>query len=485
MTWSMPQSAAPTPPNQPTAPPGPLTLGDLFSSLFATYKAGWKLFLMLCLVPILLAFAAAVVIGVAAFAMLAPAIGSMFGTQTPNPSGLIGSIVGLSLLGVVVLIVVSLISYVYYSRIYIAAIDYATGREIPTGPSLAARTQGLMGRLVQLVLIYAGAVIALYLVMALVLVAILGASGGSPSGGAAFLIFVLWVAFIVGVVWVGIKVTYTLVVLAEERLSAMDAIRRSFALTKGAFWRTFGYLLVIGFAIGIVTSIPQAMLSSGAQSASGGGSSVMIFLGSLVLLALSFALMPVQNIWLGLMYVGRTREVANQAAGYPQSGYPGGAAAWGAPATPFGQTPDQYGDQTGGRFTDPAQNAGSGYGQPAADPYAQPGGYGQPGSSDPYGQQGGSTPYGQPGSSAPYTPPASGQPGAASDPYAPPASYGQQTPSSDPYGQPGATSAPYGQSTPQNPYQPGAGAPDQQGEQGQRPEDQPPSDNGYYGRPTN
>ena len=484
MTWSMPQSAAPTPPNQPTAPPGPLTLGDLFSSLFATYKAGWKLFLMLCLVPILLAFAAAVVIGVAAFAMLAPAIGSMIGTQTPNPSGLIGSIVGLSLLGVVVLIVVSLISYVYYSRIYIAAIDYATGREIPTGPSLAARTQGLMGRLVQLVLIYAGAVIALYLVMALVLVAILGASGGSPSGGAAFLIFVLWVAFIVGVVWVGIKVTYTLVVLAEERLSAMDAIRRSFALTKGAFWRTFGYLLVIGFAIGIVTSIPQAMLSSGVQSASGGGSSVMIFLGSLVLLALSFALMPVQNIWLGLMYVGRTREIANQAAGYPQSGYPGGAA-WGAPATPFGQTPDQYGDQAGGRFTDPAQNATGGYGQPAADPYTQPGGYGQPGSSDPYGQQGGSTPYGQPGSSAPYTPPTSGQPGAASDPYAPPASYGQQTPSSDPYGQPGAASAPYGQSTPQNPYQPGAGAPDQQGEQGQRPEDQPPSDNGYYGRPTN
>lgn len=521
MTWSMPQSAAPLPPNRPTAPPGPLMLGDLFSSLFATYKAGWKLFLMLCLVPILLAFAAAVIIGFAVFAALAPVMGSILSSGRGfDPASVAVSLIGVSLLSIVVIFVVSLISYVYYCRIYIAAIDYATGREIPTWASLAARTQGLLGRLAQLVLIFAGVAIAVYFVLGFVVFGLLAASDGGRSGAPVFFIFVLLLGVFVGLLWVSVKLTYVLVVLAEERLSAMDAIRRTFTLTKGAFWRTFGYLFIIGLAIGLVTAIPQGMLSAGAQAAARGNSSGMALFGSLLLLVLTFALMPVQNIWLALMYVGRTREIANQAAGYTNPGYPGTGTSWGAPASPFGQTPDQYRDQQAPGYPAPSDPYGqpgaygqpgptnqppsgqAGYGAPGTDaPYGQPdtgqqggqpstgGPYGQPGAEGPYGQPNTGNPYGtQPGSGTPYGQPGNGgpygtQPGA---PYGQPDANGSYTggpaptsPGGTPY--PPNSSAPYGQSTPQAPYQPG---PPSTGGQPPRPEDQPPSGDGYYGRPS-
>ncbi len=451
----MPQSSVPMPPNQPTAPPGPLTLGDLFSSTVATYKRGWKLLVPLACVPIAIYAVALVVLGILMAVVLMPVLT----TRNPDFGAAAGPIIGVSVLAVVGLIALSIFCYVFYGRVMLASLDYATGRDVPTWATLAQRTQGLMGRLVGFAAICAGVGLAVYLVFGVIVgVAALGL-GRNNSGVAAFVIFLAVVALGVAAMWVSIKIIYTVIVMAEERLKAMDAFKRSFALTKGAFWRTLGYSLVIGLVVGVITSIPQGMMNTGLQNATeGGGFGVLGVLGGLLVLLLNIALIPITHIWTSLMYLGRTRELANIAAGYPASGYVAGYGAAGAPwhdaGQPFGQAPGQY-DQGGydpnagypgasyPSTTYPPQNA---YGTPGAGQYPQAGAQ-QPdpfSQSDPFGGQAGRAPQG----GAPFGMPGGGAP-QGTDPY-----------------QQGGPAAP-------------------QGEQGQqRPDDQqPPSGGDYFGRP--
>lgn len=337
----MPQSSVPMPPNQPTAPPGPLTLGDLFSSTVATYKRGWKLFLPLACIPIAIYAVAFIVLGIVMVLAFIP----LANTRVPDFGAALGPIIGVSALAIIGLIAISIFCYVFYGRMMLASLDYATGREVPTWATLAQRTQGLMGRLVAFAAICAGVGIAAYLVFAIVIGATVFGLSRNNSGAAAFIIFLAVAAFAVAAIWISVKITYTLVVMTEERLSAMDALKRSFALTKGAFWRTFGYSLVIGLVLGVITSIPQGMMNTGLQNASSGsGFGAMGLLGSLLVLVVSIAVVPVSYIWTSLMYLGRTRELANIAAGYPATGagygaYGAAGAPWQDQGQPFGQTP--------------------------------------------------------------------------------------------------------------------------------------------------
>ncbi|QIK72466.1 hypothetical protein G7070_09565 [Propioniciclava coleopterorum] len=341
----------------------------------------------------------------------------------PDPGALMGSIIGVSLLGVLIMVALSIFTYVFYARMMVATLDYATGRTVPTWATLTERTRGLMGRLVGFILICAGIGLAAYVVFASILFAVIAGSGGNPSGGATFLIVVATIALMVAAVWVSVRITYALVIMAEEGLKAWDALKRSFALTKGAWWRTFGYQLVIGLVVGIITSIPQGMITGAAQSAAQGqGAGAMGFIGGLLAFVLSIALIPVSYIWIALMYLGRTREVANAGAGYPVGpSFPGGAP-WNDPGQPFGQTPGQYDD--GARYAADPQ-------QPYPGAPEAPGQYGAPGQYD-----------------------ASGQYGAPDQP-------GQQ----DPFGRPDA--------------QPGQGGEQKPGEGGS------PTDDDFFGRPKN
>ena len=463
----MPQSAAPLPPNQPTAPPGPLTLGDLFSSTVATYRKGWKLFFALVLAPILISLVGLLVLAGVAAAIIVPQ--AMSGRA--DPASMIGSIAGISVLAIIVVLLISLLSYVFYCRIMLATLDYATGRTTPTWATLTERTRGLMGRLFGLVLIYLGIGVAAYLVLILGVFATVAASGGNqPGAGAVFGLVILTLAFFVAAIWFSTKVVYTLTIMAEEGLKAWDAIKRSFALTAGAWWRTFGYILVIGIVIGVISSIPQGLITAGAQSAAqGNGASAGVFIGSLLVMVINFVLLPVQQIWVALMYLGRTRELSNATAGY-SGGAPG--APWADQGQPFGQSPEQYSDQPydapGGRYAaDPQQ--GYGAADPGQDPFGQPGRYGAPGQDS--GQYG--TPsqdsgrYGAPGQdSGQYGAPGqdSGRYGDPSDPYGRPADGQPGSPSDGAYHQPGSD---------------GGNAP-KPGDEGE-----PPADGDFFGRPKN
>jgi hypothetical protein len=110
----------------------------------------------------------------------------------------------------------------------------------------------------------------------LVIVAVASTAGG----GAAFAIgFVLVIALVVGLVYLGTMLTFAPVAVVLERLPIMPAIQRSFALVRGAFWRVLGIRLlgaiVANFVAGAV-AIPFTITAQFLLFGSGSTTSIML-----------------------------------------------------------------------------------------------------------------------------------------------------------------------------------------------------------------
>ena len=137
--------------------------------------------------------------------------------------------------------------------------------------------QRARGRLLALigfvVLEFLGAVILIAVVVGVLVAAI-----SAVNGGAAFVIGApLVVALVVGLVYLGVKLSFAPTLIVLERLDIVSAVRRSFALVKNDFWRVFGIIalgqLVSGMIAGAV-SVPftfggQLLLVMGSGSMTG------------------------------------------------------------------------------------------------------------------------------------------------------------------------------------------------------------------------
>jgi hypothetical protein len=207
------------------------------------------------------------------------------------------------------------------------------------------------------------------------------ASRGGRSGSAAALgligaVFLFVIVLVPLSVYVQTKLLYTVPAIAIEQLGGVEGMKRSWRLTKGEFWRTFGYYLLASLAVGAVsylvsllgqmTTLPMMSRFDGSASSS----QVMGQLAALVpVYLLIFGLqMVVQLITGPFLYSYVTYMFIDQVRRSEM------------PANPYGS---------------PAQGFGYGY---------QPGTQGQPG---PYGGQPPQG-YGQPGQG--YQPPGQGYP---------------------------------------------------------------------------
>lgn len=140
-------------------------------------------------------------------------------------------------------------------------------------------------------LVVAAAVVALVVVVLLiVLVVTVGGDAGIPAavimgilayGGAAVL-----------AAWLTTRLAFVPSALMLERLSLRDAVKRSWSLSIGYFWRTFGILLLVGFILYVVSSIlsvPLSLLSGfGATLINPNGSIDSTIIVAIVVLVLSF-----------------------------------------------------------------------------------------------------------------------------------------------------------------------------------------------------
>lgn len=114
------------------------------------------------------------------------------------------------------------------------------------------------GTLLLIMLVFMGAMLALTIALTLFFV---GFSILSKAV-AAVLAIVLGLAAIVLGVLVGVRMMLLNPVLIDTALGPVDAIRRSWTLAKGHFWRLFGFILVIAIFSFVVTQAAAVVFGS-------------------------------------------------------------------------------------------------------------------------------------------------------------------------------------------------------------------------------
>lgn len=424
-----PYPGAPAP--YPTAilPPSPLQLGQAIGASFEILKRRFGMFVALAVVPgALVALLAVLAIGGIAAAAFAVTAG---GTATPA-TGQIGGFIGASAVAMLLIgLLAGVIQIKANGMAILLAHDTVEGRRPALGDLLAA-TQGLVRRSIPVILAAIGAVVVLYALMGGIMFGAVFAAinaGNSRSGGMAAanslmsamaLVVLLW--FALGITWlyVGTRWLYYQQALTLERTPGLASLGRSWALTRGNFWRTLGWYLLGTLLIGLVSMLVNALTSaltlplqtaasSSLQDANSGGAAFvamlpLLIVSSLIAVVVEALTLPALLVYITVMYLDQVRRSQLAAAGVltPAGQYlvQPGFAGYGAPGYPA-QTAPGY----------PTQQAQPPYGYPGPQPGypAQPG-Y-PPGAG--YPTQQGEPPYGygpQPGYGQSWTPPVASEP---------------------------------------------------------------------------
>lgn len=140
-------------------------------------------------------------------------------------------------------------------------------------------------------------------------------SASAGIGGALSIIFLMIVALIVVACFFTVKFAFTSSAVVLEGLGPVDAIKRSWSLSKGSFWRILGRILLIGVVIGLISSvlggIVGAILGVGANTADSVG--MLVAFSAFVSALLSAVVIPVQSSFYTLMYLDERMRKENLA----------------------------------------------------------------------------------------------------------------------------------------------------------------------------
>lgn len=287
--WAAPGASQPPPPVTPPSPPAPpalppvpgspqgwtpppkpglvplrpMTLGTILAASFQVMRRNPR-------TTILPALGLAIISALAAGGGVALVVGSMSRVFTTTSVGDQGALAAgtllLALLVGVVAIALVLVATAILQALIVTEIARGTVGERQTFGQAWARAKGRIGAVIG----YAVLLVVAILVVFVVLIAIFaGAAAGisatsDPSNPGAFgaIIGVIllgeFAIFAIGGVlwaWLSTKLAFVPSAIVLERLSIGGGIARSWRLTRGAFWRTFGILLLVGLMVGVATSI--------------------------------------------------------------------------------------------------------------------------------------------------------------------------------------------------------------------------------------
>lgn len=182
--------------------------------------------------------------------------------------------------------------------------------------ALWAKARGRIGALIgwAALLVLASTIV---LTVIVVIIALLVASFGTAGIVAAVLIGIFaFFGLVAAYVWLGTKLALVPSALMIERLSIRESVARSWSLTEGYFWRTFGITLLVAVILGVVTQVASTPLSAVTQMATvlfdpqgQKGSGVTVLLVVIGVLAVVIAVVVqsitsvVQSATTGLIYL--------------------------------------------------------------------------------------------------------------------------------------------------------------------------------------
>jgi hypothetical protein len=273
----------------------PLGVGDLLDELFALYRRGFK--------P-LIGIAAVVHVPLALVTLpLLPAYAGWVGRFSDNANAAVAALSEMAG-GLVAVLVIAVIAVAIGSILELAATCYAVsalylGEPVRVGDAYR-RAIGRFWPLFRLVLLLGLALFSLSVVSMV------------PVFAPALLCLSLPAAFALAIF---MYVHWSLAVPAlalEEGLGAAGALSRSYALVKGAWWRTFAVLLVLGFLLFVlqmVASLLVTVVVGGLQAVLAPAASVqpvwLLVLNSLLSSAVNLLFGPFPWIGLTLLYYDR------------------------------------------------------------------------------------------------------------------------------------------------------------------------------------
>ena len=140
-------------------------------------------------------------------------------------------------------------------------------------------------------------------------------SASASIGGAFAIIFLMIVALIVVGCFLTVKFAFTSSAVVLEGLGPVDALKRSWSLSKGSFWRILGRIWLIGIVTGLISAvlggIVGAILGVGAAAADSVG--LLVAFSAFLSALLSAVVIPVQSSFYTLMYLDERMRKENLA----------------------------------------------------------------------------------------------------------------------------------------------------------------------------
>ena len=139
-------------------------------------------------------------------------------------------------------------------------------------------------------------------------------SAMASAGSIGLLIFLMFITLLCVVGFLSVKFAFISLAVILEGLGPVDALKRSWNLSKGSFWRVLGRLIIIGLVVGVIGmvlgAIIGAILGVGASLSTAMTTSLISsFLTTLV----SAVIIPVQSSYQTLMYLDERMRKENLA----------------------------------------------------------------------------------------------------------------------------------------------------------------------------
>lgn len=239
------------------------------------------------------------------------------GSATPEDEGtILAGTVGVTVLSGLFSILLGLVAGAWLQGVIVLEVARASLGEKLTLRGLWRLARGRLAALVGWALLVAAAFVVVVAVVVAIVWLLVATLGGLGIGlGVLFAVLSALALLVVGV-WLGTKLCLVPSALVLERLTVREAMQRSWRLTDGAFWKTFGIQLLVGFILWIASSIVTAPFAILAPlvvvlidpNGTGDGIAVAVFFGLyivqlLVTLVISAITAVIQTATTALIYL--------------------------------------------------------------------------------------------------------------------------------------------------------------------------------------
>lgn len=239
----------------------PLSIGEIISGAFESLRANPRAMFLPSLIVLTATGALSAALNYFGADLLLSRLGGLLDSPDIRFSGILTVFMGSFTSQVVSLLLTALATTILTGLLIVAVSRSVLGR-IATPGEVWERTRGRILPLIGQTLLITLIAIAVDIVIVLIgvaLIAVIAASimGTDPGAGAIIATFlaalVLAVLVFIAAVFLIVRLSLAPAALMLENTGVVEGIGRSWALTRGSFWRVLGILVLAGLITGIVS----------------------------------------------------------------------------------------------------------------------------------------------------------------------------------------------------------------------------------------